>query len=354
MYEDYNLRLTEDIDLSEESGLYVPYLLGEFDGRGHTISNLSINKSFVSHAGMFSKVRGGRVVNTGLVDAYVSGDDMVGGLVGLNDFGIVENSYATGEVRGEKDVGALIGRNSGGIIYNSYATSDVRGDSNVGGLVATNSWRGTLNNSYAIGHVSGESRIGGLVGNNYGTVTDSFWDIESSGMDESDGGTGKTTAEMKDVATYTDTDMEGLEKPWDFLGDPNDDEGDEDIWDIDEDINDGYPFFVWDHYHTLNVTIEGEGAVEIDPDEDDYRTGAEVELIANPDEGWEFVEWTGDESGTASTITVTMNEDKEITAVFKEEEIDPEPEPEEEVPGFTSTLLLLAVVIAVAVYWKKR
>jgi len=95
----------------------------------------------------------------------------------------------------------------------------------------------------------------------------------------------------------------------------------------------------------LTANIDGEGSVEIDPDKDEYEEGTEVTLTADPDEGWEFVEWTGDESGTASTITVTMDEDKEITAVFEEEE---------EVPGFTSTLLLLAAIIAVAIYKKKE
>jgi len=42
------------------------------------------------------------------------------------------------------------------------------------------------------------------VGANWdGTVTDSFWDTETSGQATSDGGTGKTTAEMQDIATFS-------------------------------------------------------------------------------------------------------------------------------------------------------
>jgi len=94
--------------------------------------------------------------------------------------------------------------------------------------------------------VSGTSYVGGLVGCNehYGTVCNSFWDVETSGMTSSAGGTGKTTDNMKNVRTFTDiTWSEGLTSPWDFVGNPYDDVGNEDIWDINPAINDGYPFF---------------------------------------------------------------------------------------------------------------
>ena len=55
---------------------------------------------------------------------------------------------------------------------------------------------GTIINCYSTGTVTGESYFGGLVGDNddsYGTVTASFWDIHTSGLANSNGGTGKTT-----------------------------------------------------------------------------------------------------------------------------------------------------------------
>jgi len=56
--------------------------------------------------------------------------------------------------------------------------------------------------------VSGNEDVGGLVGRNLapeyeGTVSDSFWDTQSSGQSTSDGGTSKTTAEMKDISTFS-------------------------------------------------------------------------------------------------------------------------------------------------------
>jgi len=39
--------------------------------------------------------------------------------------------------------------------------------------------------------------------NDEGTVSSSFWDIETSGQATSDGGTGKNTTEMQDIATFS-------------------------------------------------------------------------------------------------------------------------------------------------------
>jgi tRNA A-37 threonylcarbamoyl transferase component Bud32/biopolymer transport protein ExbD len=48
---------------------------------------------------------------------------------------------------------------------------------------------------------------------------------------------------MKNVRTYTDVKWsKGLESPWDFVGNPYDDKGNEDIWNIDPNVNDGHPY----------------------------------------------------------------------------------------------------------------
>jgi hypothetical protein len=74
-------------------------------------------------------------------------------------------------------------------------------------------------------------------------VSNSFWNTQTSGQATSDGGTGKTTENMENVRTYTDTTWSvGLTTPWDFVGNPYYDENNEDIWDIHPAVNDGYPF----------------------------------------------------------------------------------------------------------------
>ena len=96
-------RLTNDLDLATEPGLYIPYLAGEFDGNGHIVSNLSFNFSFVSHVGLFGYLApGGKVTRAGVENASITGDFTVGGLVGINDDGTVSESYSSGNVTGNE------------------------------------------------------------------------------------------------------------------------------------------------------------------------------------------------------------------------------------------------------------
>ncbi len=254
--EEYNFSLAGDIDLSGESGLYIPYLTADFDGNGHTIRDLHLDwelglqRGFIGYLGENGSVR-----DIGLLDVKISARYEVGGLVGWNN-GEINTSFVTGTVEGDPSVGGLVGVNNGNL-SNSYARVDVSGKSSVGGLVGWNYRRGTVINSYATGNVScnvnrsyvgGQvnetSSIGGLIGVNYETVSNSFWDVNTTGQSSSAAGTGKTTAEMKDIDTFSNESTEGLSDAWDFVGDPNDNSGNEDVWKIDEsgEINDGYPY----------------------------------------------------------------------------------------------------------------
>jgi hypothetical protein len=177
----------------------------------------------------------------------VSGSDgfHFGGLVGRNKWGLVRYCYSTGSAIGGSYIGGLVGSNEGGDVEDCYATGDVAGYFFVGGLVGGND--GTVSNSYSRGNVYESQDVGGLVGYSSGasTVDNSFWDTETSEQSTSAGGTGKNTTEMQDITTFTDTETEGLDEPWDIIavadpGIPNDD----DIWNIVDDVT--YPFLSWE------------------------------------------------------------------------------------------------------------
>ncbi|MFP4142371.1 MAG: InlB B-repeat-containing protein [Thermoplasmata archaeon] len=104
--------------------------------------------------------------------------------------------------------------------------------------------------------------------------------------------------------------------------------------------------------YELTVDTEGNGTVDIDPDQDVYEQGTEVTLTAEPDEGWEFDEWQGTDE-TGEEITITMDEDKDITAVFVEEDDDDDDDDGDGVPGFTVMLLVISAIVAVAIYYNK-
>ena len=144
---------------------------GSFDGDGYTISGLHIDRSITNGVGLFGRTDSAALRNLALEGGSVTGDWYVGGLVGWNDGGSIESSYAIGDVTGDNSVGGLVG-NSSGTIESSYAIGDVTGNNNVGGLVGNSS--GTIESSYAIGDVTGFRHVGGLVGQNGGTIEFSY------------------------------------------------------------------------------------------------------------------------------------------------------------------------------------
>ena len=170
----------------------------------------------------------------------VSGNENVGGLVGSNFWGgsQITSCYANGSVDGNGVVGGLAGSNGLADIYNCYSTCNVTGKWEVGGLVGWNRV-GEINNCYSVGSVVGDVNVGGLVGENgdctycyVGVITNSYWDIETSGESNMCGSQsecssgcdpnyGKTTDEMKQQSTF-----EG----WDFVN----------VWGIGE--NQTYPY----------------------------------------------------------------------------------------------------------------
>ena len=187
------------------------YGVGPLAGfNGGLISNAYSDSTVSGSAGFIGGLVGGQNYGSAIIEnsyatGNVSGDYYVGGLVGMIN-GTVRNSYATGAVAGTSDVGGLMGWNGAGTIQNSYSTGSVSGNSDVGGLVGGD-YLGAIQNSYSTGAVSGSTYAGGMIGKiipGYGpTISNSFWDTQTSGQSASAGGTGKTTAEMKTLSTYS-------------------------------------------------------------------------------------------------------------------------------------------------------
>ncbi len=204
------------------------FFRGSFDGQGYEIRDLFMNGDGWEGDGLFGCVgKRGSIKNLGVIKAIstMPGDlealvtpsqrivalaapvVALGILVGLNA-GSVSNSYTSGVVSGEYNVGGLVGTNIG-TVSNCYCTANITGGIwGGGGLVGSNGvikYSGRVTNCYSTGSVTGyDEAVGGLVGGVQGSVHSSFWDVETSGQSTSAGGTGKTTAEMKDIATLTD------------------------------------------------------------------------------------------------------------------------------------------------------
>ncbi|MHC4545655.1 MAG: GLUG motif-containing protein [Planctomycetota bacterium] len=268
-----HFKLMEDIDLREFTGTsfniigfdYHNPFSGVFDGNGRKIFNFIYTSTSRYKIGLFGWVSGvikdlglidpnvdagtvnyvsslvgrlyyGTITNCYVEGGSVEGDWHVGGLAGRNDHGTISRCYSTSTVSGVRRISGLVGYNNEGKITNCYSSGTVSGDKKVGGLVGRNH-RGTIANCYAAGSVIGNTYVGGLVGEDFqgkGKVTDSFWDIETSGQTTSVGGTGLPTEEMKMQTTFTDA-------GWDFVGEAVN--GIEDIWFIGQQ---DYPHLWWE------------------------------------------------------------------------------------------------------------
>lgn len=137
-----------------------------------------------------------------------------GGLTGYNS-GAITRSCVQGSVEANSRAGGLVGHNHSGMIEDSYALVKVKGLSGFAGGLAGINWQGGhIKKSYAAGIVSGPSNLGGLVGNNdlNSTVTASYYDSQTSRQADIGKGLPRTTAEMKQSATFAGWDFTAVWK----------------------------------------------------------------------------------------------------------------------------------------------
>ncbi len=161
--------LTADIDMSgvtiEPIGTEANLFTGTFDGQGHVISNLTIEKEGVEYVGLFGRVGGGATIkNFTLKNAKLSGQAFIGIVGGSNGSGTVtldklgfegeavgtaqnvsgiigvnmssaatfriSNCYVTGKVAGARESAAITGWTGGGqsSITGCWSTAEVSGN----------------------------------------------------------------------------------------------------------------------------------------------------------------------------------------------------------------------------------
>lgn len=233
--------LAQDIDASETVnwndgagfepiGTNASRFRGSFDGRGHKITGLHINRGSWNRVGLFGVADDATIQNVGLVDETFVGLNYVGGVVGQVYSGSVTQCYNTGSVTGGSPTGGVVGYlDTSAIMRECYNTGSVTGIENTGGVVGHNV--GSVTQCYNTGSVTGEADTGGVVGYNNGSVTQCYWNTETSGVSTgvgrglASGVFGRTTAQMMQQATYVD---------WDF----------DEVWFINE--GNDYPRFQWE------------------------------------------------------------------------------------------------------------
>ena len=132
---------------------------GTFNGNGHKISNLYINRETTDYVGLFGNTTG-TIKNLTIDNVNVTGNKYVGGLSGYSN-GTFTNITANTTVKGITNVGGLSGYSYGTNIKRPNITSTVEGSTNVGGLSGDS---GNVYSAQITSTVTGTSYVGGVFG----------------------------------------------------------------------------------------------------------------------------------------------------------------------------------------------
>lgn len=315
-----NVQVTGDI-VGERSGGLLGLNLGTIEETSVDVDVTSENEAEESMAAGLAVLNEGDIIESSVEGSIIG--NTAGGVTALNmvdeNIGYISDTYSRADVHGKTIVGGLVGMNEGDISH-AYAVGEVEVDEEgvqmIGELLASNEEIGMVMDSFAL---SGENE---LIGENEGDTIGRV--IEAPEED------------MKDIGLYTEDDFgdyDELDEEWDMA---QAEIGEDETWYIDdsEEVNDGYPFLSWESY-ILEIIVSGEGSITVDdeevqtPLEQEFREGSQVDLEANPEEDWYFVEWlvevdegeyeTYDESPETS---VTMDEDYFLVAGFMEHKVE--------------------------------
>jgi len=311
------------------------YFTGYFDGQNFTISDLVIDRAATDGIGLFGLVDKCVITNVGLVDAVVTGKNLVGSLIGYAHtnlpFSIISNCFSIDAVvTGAVVAGGLVGQMKYCTVNTSFSRGAVvSGTEYVGGLIGYVQ-EAYVNNSYSIGgtvtRLSGTSgRIGGFTGDNYqGKIFNSystnsvhyegasnptdkgfagavntgggynmsgnFWDNQTSGQTTSVGiATGLNTVDMMDIATFQGA-------GWDIVLLENVNLASPNVWYIWD--GEDYPRF-WYEYNPPYGTYELGGLNTGSPDYF-YWTGVAGQTVTSTDT---MIVYSNTSGGTGDTCT---------------------------------------------------
>src|SRR5574344_1389089 len=208
---------------------------GVFDGNGHTVRGVYIDKPGSDYQGLFGVIgSGGEIKDLTVKESFIRGGKNVGGVCGQNDGGTITNCTGSGSVSGSSLVGGGCGLN-GGTVANCTGSGAVTSTGsyvggvcglNDGGTITNCAGRGavtstgayvggvcgrngrnhdaTITNCISSGAVSGSNYVGGVCGDNDGgTITNCYYDstvYTGSGI-----GSGRVGATGLPTATMTST-----------------------------------------------------------------------------------------------------------------------------------------------------
>lgn len=172
------VELNADLDLSDSGSTPVPIFQGTFHGNGHTISGVSYTEKG-SKIGLFRTLTQSAVVEdltvTGTLEPQGTASSV--GLLAGENYGTIRRCSAQGTVSGQEDVGGLVGLNGEeGLLLTCSSNAQVTGVTNAGGIAGQNlGTMDTCSNSGSINPQANQdipTNVGGIAGLSRGTIRD--------------------------------------------------------------------------------------------------------------------------------------------------------------------------------------
>lgn len=216
------------------------------DGYGGTIRNIRVSCQLIAannSGGLCGRLTNS-LVNGCMADVNIpNAGDKVGALLGSlgssgSITGTLSQSYSLGSINAGWNLGGLVGYLNWGYINDCYSLAYVSGGRMIGGVVGVvgGSNPGHVSCCYGAGEItlgSGGSFAGGVIGFLYdnSTVSNSYWDIDSTGIPNDIQNRGRTHAQM----IYPGS--QSTFAAWDFAN----------VWrhDTNGSVNSGYPYLAW-------------------------------------------------------------------------------------------------------------
>src|SRR5690554_5126751 len=174
-------------------GNYSQRFTAEFNGTGHVIRNLYINRPTTSYIGLFGYTDGALISRVGLAGTLtqIIWNRYVGGFVGYASGTKLQGVFSTGSVsNSDSYIGGIAGYlSNGSLVEDSFSSASVDANGNfVGGLVGDFSGS-EAKRAFSVGFVRGDSSsyVGGLTGLSSSPISYSYWATDASGQSSSYG-----------------------------------------------------------------------------------------------------------------------------------------------------------------------
>ena len=211
------------------SGNYVGGIsgTGASGSYGNCQANMNISASGSNYVGGLTGNGGGAITNCSY-NGNITANSRSGGLVG-GDSANISQSYSLGSINGSGDyIGGVVGVCENSTISDTYSFMAVTALGNISGGFGGFVLNSTISRCYSAGAVANGTHVHGFGENEGGnTITDCFWDTQTSGQGSNAydlSATGELTTAMQTELTYTGFDFTTP------------------IWVINSSLNGGYPY----------------------------------------------------------------------------------------------------------------